>query len=92
MNNEPNTPTRSTANAHNEQTTADTKKKYSVILRVAKISEFAVCIEASSKEEAAIRAEINTARKPHKRRCSGCQYYEVSHLSVDLVDEGQDND
>ena len=70
----------------------DTKRRFSVVVRLAYISEFPVYIDASSREEAAIRAEINTAKEHANGGGSDFQSYEVSHLSVDPVDGGQDND
>jgi hypothetical protein len=91
MNTETNTPTSSAANAHNEQPSADTKK-YCVVLRLAEISEFAVCIEASSRAEAVMRAEINAAKNYPDCGQSGRTCYDVSYLSVEPVEGGKVNE
>jgi hypothetical protein len=92
MNNETNNPTRSTADAHEEPTAADTKKEYCVDLRLAEISEFAITVEADSQEKAELKAKKKIEQEHHNCGCSGCPYYEVSVISSWPVNGGQDHE
>ena len=77
-----NTPTRSATNAHDGQPAADTKKEYSVYLRLAEISEFAVVVEADSQKQAELKAKTEIEEEHPNCGCSGCPHYEVSVISA----------
>lgn len=89
----------SAANAHEEPPAADIKPRYRVVLHRTKTYKFTVYIEASSRFEAAMRAEINAVKELPDCECSGdccacpdCPHYEVFYKSVDVVEGGQENE
>jgi len=83
------TPTRSTANTHNEQPAADTKRKYEIMLGFTQHSTAKVIIKAKSLAEARRKAdEIEAEDVDDFDPVDG----ELRVEWVELCDGGQDND